>query len=182
MFCNGKYHAGGLFCLSEISVSFTLVSCWLFFFSPFLSWKEETPCATTATTMEVLHLEEEELAKLPPRGEKTELFTDLYQKGRRLTVGVFFKHKFISKANLKNPEQSVFNSRTQLAKEIKRKSLARQFVNVSSFRKQIWNIQRKVLLVHGLDFQRKQKEVSGKAGFQLKSSGTRVNFCLFSPL
>ena len=65
------------------------------------------------------------------------------KNGPKMTCGHVFQHNFISKANLKNPEQC--------------------------------------FLVHRFYLLRKQKIVSGKAGFQLKSDRILVIFRLFSP-
>ena len=65
------------------------------------------------------------------------------KNGPKMTCGRVFQHNFISKANLKNPEQSYLVDRFYLL--------------------------------------RKQKIVSGKAGFQLKSDRIWVIFRLFSP-
>ena len=64
--------------------------------------------------------------------------------GPKMTCGRVFQHNFISKANLKSPEQG--------------------------------------FLVHRFYWLRKQKNVSGKAGFQLKSDRIWVIFRLFLPL
>ena len=65
------------------------------------------------------------------------------KNGPKLTCGRVFQHNFISKANLKNPEQR--------------------------------------FLVHRFHLLRKQKNVSVKAGFQLKSDRIGGIFRLFSP-
>ena len=43
-----------------------------------------------------------------------------------------FQHNFISKANLKNPEQDFFSSQILLAEETKRLSLARPVFNLKA--------------------------------------------------
>ena len=65
------------------------------------------------------------------------------KNGSKLTCRLFFQHNFISKANLKNPEQG--------------------------------------FLVQRFYLPRKQKKVSGEAGFQLKSDRIWGIFRLFSP-
>ena len=51
------------------------------------------------------------------------------KNGPKMTCGRVFQHNFISKANLKNPEQGFFSSQILLAEETKRLSLARPVFN-----------------------------------------------------
>ena len=54
------------------------------------------------------------------------------KNGPKLTCGRVFQHNFISKANLKNPEQGFFSSQILLAEETKRLSLARPVFNLKA--------------------------------------------------
>ena len=54
------------------------------------------------------------------------------KNGPKLTCGRVFQHNFISKANLKNPEQVFFSSQILLAEETKRKYLAKPVFNLKA--------------------------------------------------
>ena len=54
------------------------------------------------------------------------------KKGPKLTCGRVFQHNFMSKANLKNPEQGFFSSQILLAEGTKRMSLASPDFNLKA--------------------------------------------------
>ena len=54
------------------------------------------------------------------------------KNGPEMTCGSVFQHNFISKANLKNPEQGFFSSQILLTEETKRMSLARLVFNLKA--------------------------------------------------